>query len=1015
METIWLQRPSGDIPWGFRLQGGREYAEPLSVQRVTPGTVAASGLNPGDVILKIGNVNATNITHNEAQEVITGASNILQLTIQKKSESIVPVSPTSSVPQYSEPPRSSNQYQSYDNDDKYQTLPDYRVGSGYQGYGNVNNSGGGYNSPYGNNTSDPYDMRQFEQTPPISGYSTLPAKSGNIQNSESFRPVQQQNQLQKYPFKSTTGIQLQMNPQAQSQPRDTYQQPPYNDNLSSSQSQPMSPVQFVNGDNSYQRQTSGGSNQSATSNGYPQSYYKKPTPFSPTYNSSQNEASTQPRLTRQTSQGSVHDSTVSSYQPGAFLPKSDDAPPPPPPPTNYQPQPEYYRQPSYEQSGRPSFPRQNSQQGGYDSNPNQYGQQQKPQQNNYNQYPSRNQGMYVDTSDPSSRQYDRQGSRPYEPEMNAPNYQRQPSYPQNYGNDPMLQRQTSYGQQQPPSQAPPASQYGGVYTPTPTYNRQPSREQQQQQFARQSSRDQGMPNQFSRQSSRDQHIEPPTYNPTSPAGNTINSFDDILSPFENFQNSNYCDKLFARDNRGDADSGVISDLNSDTPRSNQSSNFSSYSPQHSYPGGYNNRGEVPQQNLLRPAPQAPPPPALTPPPPPPPPPPSNWAPTPQRKPTALQERSDAGEPQMPDKVLNTMLKNAGTQKPFAYVPTGTDLKEFKERARQRRQPRSVMPRGYTGPALDTDDGPSEPQQAQTAKPKPGAMPTPQSGVYKHAQYNSPLKMYSGDAAKEAFNVQSGGNYDVSGVNSNYYPNRPKTPPHFINLPMKTIRTPERRPSDIKESEVYKMCQAADAKGYKPKKPRDPLLRHNSEDDEMRFSGLHTKADIPSKAFKMLNKIAGQENAGPTQEANTREDNDEEPQRIGNYDEASIRYRGNHIPSPSFRLLQTLAKEDERRNNSGSPSVRTNTDDDDDGLPDKLSEEDMVDKRYKGSNIPSKSFKALQMFMDDDKHSQASEGEGDGPKIKVISRAKSPKVPPKPDRGVNSPIPNLPQDAPATEF
>jgi hypothetical protein len=36
---------------------------------------------------------------------------------------------------------------------------------------------------------------------------------------------------------------------------------------------------------------------------------------------------------------------------------------------------------------------------------------------------------------------------------------------------------------------------------------------------------------------------------------------------------------------------------------------------------------------------------------------------------------------MPDKVLNTMLKNKGTQKPFAYVPTGTDLKEFKERAR----------------------------------------------------------------------------------------------------------------------------------------------------------------------------------------------------------------------------------------------------------------------------------------------------------------------------------------------
>ena len=37
---------------------------------------------------------------------------------------------------------------------------------------------------------------------------------------------------------------------------------------------------------------------------------------------------------------------------------------------------------------------------------------------------------------------------------------------------------------------------------------------------------------------------------------------------------------------------------------------------------------------------------------------------------------------MPDKVLNTMLKHGGTQKPFSYVPTGMDLKKFKEKARQ---------------------------------------------------------------------------------------------------------------------------------------------------------------------------------------------------------------------------------------------------------------------------------------------------------------------------------------------
>lgn len=80
---------------------------------------------------------------------------------------------------------------------------------------------------------------------------------------------------------------------------------------------------------------------------------------------------------------------------------------------------------------------------------------------------------------------------------------------------------------------------------------------------------------------------------------------------------------------------------------------------------------------------------------------------------------------------------------------------------RRRQPRPVMPRGYVGPALDDD--PVE-QQPQTSKPKPGAMPNPDSGVYRHAQYNSPLRMYSSDNAKEQFNIQSGGNVDVTGVN-----------------------------------------------------------------------------------------------------------------------------------------------------------------------------------------------------------------------------------------------------------
>jgi len=78
-----------------------------------------------------------------------------------------------------------------------------------------------------------------------------------------------------------------------------------------------------------------------------------------------------------------------------------------------------------------------------------------------------------------------------------------------------------------------------------------------------------------------------------------------------------------------------------------------------------------------------------------------------------------------------------------------------------------MPRGYVGPDVEGDDSPAEPQQPATAKPRPGAAPNPNTGVYKHAQYNSPLRMYSAETAKEQFNIQSGGAVDVAGVNNRY--------------------------------------------------------------------------------------------------------------------------------------------------------------------------------------------------------------------------------------------------------
>lgn len=51
--------------------------------------------------------------------------------------------------------------------------------------------------------------------------------------------------------------------------------------------------------------------------------------------------------------------------------------------------------------------------------------------------------------------------------------------------------------------------------------------------------------------------------------------------------------------------------------------------------------------------------------------------------------------------------------------------------------------------------------------------------------------------------------------------------------------------------------------------KDPLLRHNAEDDEMRFSGLHKQKDSRSKAFMRLNKMTdGCDAIAPTPTNNT---------------------------------------------------------------------------------------------------------------------------------------------------
>ncbi|KAK1794130.1 hypothetical protein P4O66_011028 [Electrophorus voltai] len=75
---------SGPAPWGFRLQGGKDFNMPLTISRITPGSKAANGnLTQGDIILTIDGVSTEGMTHLEAQNKIKLATTKLSLSMQK--------------------------------------------------------------------------------------------------------------------------------------------------------------------------------------------------------------------------------------------------------------------------------------------------------------------------------------------------------------------------------------------------------------------------------------------------------------------------------------------------------------------------------------------------------------------------------------------------------------------------------------------------------------------------------------------------------------------------------------------------------------------------------------------------------------------------------------------------------------------------------------------------------------------------------------------------------------------
>lgn len=74
----------GPGPWGFRLVGGKDFEQPLTVSRVTPGSKAAvANLCIGDQIIAIDGESTEGMTHIEAQNKIKGCIEEMALSIDR--------------------------------------------------------------------------------------------------------------------------------------------------------------------------------------------------------------------------------------------------------------------------------------------------------------------------------------------------------------------------------------------------------------------------------------------------------------------------------------------------------------------------------------------------------------------------------------------------------------------------------------------------------------------------------------------------------------------------------------------------------------------------------------------------------------------------------------------------------------------------------------------------------------------------------------------------------------------
>ncbi|XP_063067764.1 PDZ and LIM domain protein 5b isoform X2 [Engraulis encrasicolus] len=90
----------GPSPWGFRLQGGKDFCMPLTISKLTDGGKAGRAkISVGDTVLTIDGIATDGMTHLEAQNKIKACTGNLNLTLQKGTKADAAPKPVSNGPQ----------------------------------------------------------------------------------------------------------------------------------------------------------------------------------------------------------------------------------------------------------------------------------------------------------------------------------------------------------------------------------------------------------------------------------------------------------------------------------------------------------------------------------------------------------------------------------------------------------------------------------------------------------------------------------------------------------------------------------------------------------------------------------------------------------------------------------------------------------------------------------------------------------------------------------------------------